>query len=188
MREAQHLYISGEWTEPVDGTAQELTDPATGRPSGRVVLGSAADVDWAVRAAREAFPAFGAGSAAERIELPEAIGAEYARRAADMAQAVTAGLGSPISLSRTLHVPAAQGQFQHAAQALGRMDLADRRGSTWVRRESIGVWALITPWNYPALQPAGKVASALAAGCTVVLKPAQTGPACPPPRPRPSGY
>ncbi|MEU6386005.1 aldehyde dehydrogenase family protein [Streptomyces bauhiniae] len=176
MREAEHLYINGEWTEPVDGTVQELTDPATGRTSGRMILGGAADVDRAVDAAREAFPAFSATSPAERIELLEAIGAEYARRAEDMAQAVTAELGSPISLSRTLHVPAAQGQFHHAAQALDRMDLMDRRGSTWVRREPIGVCALITPWNYPALQPAGKVASALAAGCTAVLKPAQTGP------------
>ncbi|MGW2466550.1 aldehyde dehydrogenase family protein [Streptomyces bauhiniae] len=111
MREAQHLYIKGEWTEPVDGTGQQLTDPATGRPSGRTVLGGAADVDRAVRAAREAFPAFGAGSAAERIELLEAIGAEYARQAEDVAQAVTAELGSPSSLSRTPHVPAAQGPW-----------------------------------------------------------------------------
>ncbi|MFF2223999.1 aldehyde dehydrogenase family protein [Streptomyces globisporus] len=176
MRQADQLYINGEWTTPVDGTAQELTAPATGQVSGRIVLGGGADVDRAVRAAREAFPAFSATPVAERIELLEAIGAEYARRAEDMAQAVTAELGSPISLSRTLHVPAAQSQFHHAAQALGRMDLVDRRGTTWVRREPIGVCALITPWNYPALQPAGKVASALAAGCTVVLKPAQTGP------------
>ncbi|MFF3359588.1 aldehyde dehydrogenase family protein [Streptomyces sp. NPDC002917] len=176
MREAQHLYINGEWTAPEDGTVQELTDPATGRPSGRIVLGGGADADRAVRAAREAFPAFSATSPAERIELLEAIGAEYARRAEDMAQAVTAELGSPLELSRTLHVPAAQSQFHHAAEALGRMDLVDRRGSTWVRREPIGVCALITPWNYPALQPAGKVASALAAGCTVVLKPAQMSP------------
>ncbi|MFF3093714.1 aldehyde dehydrogenase family protein [Streptomyces cyaneofuscatus] len=168
--------MNGEWTTPVDGTVQELTDPATGLRSGRIILGGGADVDRAVRAAREAFPAFSATSPAERIELLEAIGAEYARRAEDMAQAVTAELGSPISLSRTLHVPAAQPQFHHAAEALGRMDLVDRRGSTWVRREPIGVCALITPWNYPALQPAGKVASALAAGCTVVLKPAQTAP------------
>ncbi|MFJ4031503.1 aldehyde dehydrogenase family protein [Streptomyces griseoluteus] len=176
MREAQHLYINGKWTEPEDGTVQELTDPATGRPSGRIVLGGAADADRAVHAAREAFPAFSATSVAERTELLEAIGAEYARRAQDMAQAVTAELGSPLSLSRTLHVPAAQGQFHHAAQALGRMSLVERRGSTWVRREPVGVSALITPWNYPALQPAGKVASALAAGCTVVLKPAQLSP------------
>ncbi|NEC24277.1 aldehyde dehydrogenase family protein [Streptomyces parvus] len=176
MRKADQLYINGEWTTPVDGTVQELTDPATGRCGGRVVLGGAGDVGRAVRAAREAFPAFGATSPAERIELLEAIGAEYARRAEDMAQAVTAELGSPISLSRSLHVPAAQPQFHHAAEALGRMDLVDRRGTTWVRREPIGVCALITPWNYPALQPAGKVASALAAGCTVVLKPAQAAP------------
>ncbi|MFJ9572241.1 aldehyde dehydrogenase family protein [Streptomyces bacillaris] len=176
MRKADQLYINGEWTTPVDGTVQELTDPATGQISGRMVLGGGADVDRAVRAARQAFGAFGVTTGAERIELLEAIGAEYARRAEDMAQAITAELGSPINLSRTLHVPAAQPQFHHAAEALGRMEPVDRRGSTWVRREPIGVCALITPWNYPALQPAGKVASALAAGCTVVLKPAQTSP------------
>lgn len=176
MREAPHLYINGEWTEPVDGTVQNLTDPATGRPSGHVVLGGSADAGRAIRAARQAFPAFSATSIAERVELLEAIGAEYARRAEDMAQAVTADLGSPISISRTLHVPSAQPQFHHAAEALGRIEFVDRRGSTWVRREPIGVCTLITPWNFPALQPAGKVASALAAGCTVVLKPAQLSP------------
>ncbi|MBE2997188.1 aldehyde dehydrogenase family protein [Nocardiopsis sp. HNM0947] len=173
MFEAQHLYIDGQWTEPVDGTVQDLIDPATGRPSGRVTLGGVADAERAIRAARGAFPAFSTTSVAERGELLEAIGAEYARRAEDMAEAVTADLGSPIQISRTLHVQAAQPQFQHAAEALGRIEFVARRGSTWVRRESIGVCTLITPWNFPALQPAGKVASAIAAGCTVVLKPAQ---------------
>ncbi|MCK8681541.1 aldehyde dehydrogenase family protein [Streptomyces lichenis] len=102
MREARQLYINGEWTTPADGTVQELTGPARGRVGGRTVLGGGADVERAIRAAREACPAFGATSPAERIGLLEAVGAEYARRAEDRAQAVTAELGSPISLSRTL--------------------------------------------------------------------------------------
>ncbi|GAA2806449.1 aldehyde dehydrogenase family protein [Saccharopolyspora taberi] len=176
MRELQNLYIDGTWTAPVERTVLERTDPASGRPIGRVALDGGADVDRAVTAARSAFAAFAATTPAERTELLETIGAEYARRAEDMALAVTTELGSPLNLSRTLHVPSTQSQFHNAAQALRNMKLVEERGRTWVRREPIGVCALITPWNYPALQPAGKVASALAAGCTTVLKPAQLSP------------
>jgi aldehyde dehydrogenase (NAD+) len=176
MRELHNLYIDGSWTAPAEPAVLELTDPATGRPSGRAVLGGATDVDRAVTAARNAFASFSVTTPAERVDLLEAIGAEYARRAEDMAQAVTDELGSPLDLSRSLHVPSGQSQFHNAAQALRNLDLVEKRGSTWVRREPIGVCALITPWNYPALQPAGKVASALAAGCTIVLKPAQLTP------------
>jgi aldehyde dehydrogenase (NAD+) len=176
MRELHNMYVDGRWSAPVERSVLELSDPATGRPSGHVALGGVADVDRAVTAARRAFPAFGATTTAERVELLEAVGAEYARRAEDMAQAVTAELGSPLALSRSLHVPSGQSQFHHAAQALRDLDLVERRGRTWIRREPIGVCAMITPWNYPALQPAGKVASTLAAGCTIVLKPAQLTP------------
>jgi len=93
-----------------------------------------------------------------------------------MAQAITAELGSPINLSRQMHVAMGMAQFSVAIGAFGSSSFGERRGTTEIRREPIGVAGLITPWNYPALQPAGKTASALAAGCTVILKTAQLTP------------
>ncbi|MBZ9638349.1 aldehyde dehydrogenase family protein [Streptomyces sp. PSKA30] len=176
MREHTELYIDGAWREPLDGTVIELTDPATGEVSGRVALGGEADVDLAVAAANRAFPAFSRTTRQERIELLERIADEYERRAEDMAQAVTAELGCPLPLSRARHVAAGLIQFRAAARVLKTFAFTEQRGTTHIRKEPIGVAALITPWNFPALQPADKTASALAAGCTVILKPAQLAP------------
>ncbi|MEV5388330.1 aldehyde dehydrogenase family protein [Streptomyces sp. NPDC052721] len=176
MREYTKLYIDGAWREPLGGKVTELSDPATGQVSGRVALASEADVDLAVAAAGRAFLSFSRTTRQERIELLERIADEYERRAEDMAQAVTAELGCPLPLSRAMHVAAGLIQFRAAAQVLKTFAFTEDRGSTHIRKEPIGVAALITPWNFPALQPAGKTASALAAGCTVVLKPAQLAP------------
>lgn len=173
MRDYTKLYIDGAWREPLDGAVVDLTDPATGEVSGRVALGGESDVDLAVAAANRAFPSFSRTTRQERIDLLERIADEYERRAEDMAQAVTAELGCPLPLSRAMHVAAGLIQFRAAAQVLKTFAFTDDRGTTHIRKEAIGVAALITPWNFPALQPAGKTASALAAGCTVVLKPAQ---------------
>ncbi|MEV6182673.1 aldehyde dehydrogenase family protein [Streptomyces sp. NPDC052015] len=176
MREYTELYIDGAWREPLDGTVIDLTDPATGEVSGRVAQGGEADVDLAVAAASRAFPAFSWTTRQERIDLLDRIADEYEQRAEDMAQAVTAELGCPLPLSRSRHVAAGIIQFRAAAQVLKTFAFTEERSTTHVRKEPIGVAALITPWNFPALQPAGKTASALAAGCTVVLKPAQLAP------------
>ena len=173
MRDYTKLYIDGVWREPLDGGVADLTDPATGEVSGRVALGGEADVDLAVAAAGRAFPSFSRTTREERIELLERIADEYERRGEDMAQAVTAELGCPLPLSRAMHVAAGLIQFRAAAQVLKTFAFTEDRGATHIRKEAIGVAGLITPWNFPALQPAGKTASALAAGCTVVLKPAQ---------------
>jgi aldehyde dehydrogenase (NAD+) len=141
-----------------------------------VALGGAADVDLAVAAASRAFPAFSRTTRQERIDLLERIADEYERRAEDMAQAVTSELGCPLPLSRAMHVAAGLIQFRAAAQSLKTFAVTEDRGTTHIRKEPIGVAALITPWNFPALQSADKTASALAAGCTVVLKPAQLAP------------
>jgi aldehyde dehydrogenase (NAD+) len=173
MRDNTKLYIDGAWREPLDGGVAELTDPATGEVSGRVALGSEADVELAVAAANRAFTSYSRTTREERIELLERIADEYERRGEDMAQAVTAELGCPLPLSRAMHVAAGLIQFRAAAQVLKTFAFTEDRGATHIRKEAIGVAGLITPWNFPALQPAGKTASALAAGCTVVLKPAQ---------------
>ncbi|MGJ6967757.1 aldehyde dehydrogenase family protein [Streptosporangium sp. G11] len=176
MREYTKLYIDGAWREPEQGTVLELTDPATGEVSGRVTLGGEADVNRAVAAARRAFVSYSRTSREERITLLERIADEYERRADDMVEAVTAELGCPRALSRGMHFAAGLIQFRAAAEVLKTFEFVSQRGATQVRKEPIGVAALITPWNFPALQPAGKTASALAAGCTVVLKPAQLAP------------
>ncbi|OAH14387.1 aldehyde dehydrogenase family protein [Streptomyces jeddahensis] len=173
MREHTKLYIDGVWREPVDGGVAELTDPATGEASGRVALAGTADVDLAVAAAKRAFVSYSQTTREERIELMERIADEYERRAEDMARAVTDELGSPLWLSHSMHVAAGKVQFRAAADALRTFAFTEDRGTTHIRKEAMGVAGLITPWNFPALQPAGKTASALAAGCTVVLKPAQ---------------
>jgi aldehyde dehydrogenase (NAD+) len=176
MREHTELYIDGAWRQPLDGTVIDLTDPATDEVSGRVALGGEADVDLAVAAANRAFLPFSGTTRQERIDLLERIADEYERRATDMAQAVTAELGCPLPLSRSMHVAAGIIQFRAAAQALKTFAFSEERGATPIRKEPIGVAALITPWNFPTLQPADKTASALAAGCTVVLKPARLAP------------
>jgi aldehyde dehydrogenase (NAD+) len=176
MREHTELYIDGAWRQPLDGTVIDLTDPATDEVSGRVALGGEADIDLAVAAANRAFPSFSRTTRQERIDLLERIADEYERRAEDMARAVTAELGCPLPLSRSRHVTAGIIQFRAAAQVLKTFAFSEERGATPVRKEPIGVAALITPWNFPTLQPADKTASALAAGCTVVLKPARLAP------------
>jgi aldehyde dehydrogenase (NAD+) len=176
MREHNELYIDGAWRVPLQGSVLELTDPATGEVTGRVALGGEADVDAAVAAAERAFASYSQTTPPERIELLERILVEFDRRAEDLAQAVTAELGAPLALARGAHVPTGRVQIATAIEVLKTYAFTESRGETEIRKEALGVAGLITPWNFPVLQPTGKTISALAAGCTVVLKPAQLTP------------
>ncbi|GAB2445562.1 aldehyde dehydrogenase family protein [Streptomyces incanus] len=176
MREHNELYIDGAWRTPLEGSVLELTDPATGALTGRVALGGEADVDRAVAAAERAFVSFSRTTVQQRIELLERILVEFDRRAEDLAQAVTAELGAPLALARGAHVPTGRVQIATAIEVLKTYSFTELRGETEIRKEALGVAGLITPWNFPVLQPTGKTVSALAAGCTVVLKPAQLTP------------
>ncbi|NJQ05370.1 aldehyde dehydrogenase family protein [Streptomyces lonarensis] len=176
MRDHTRLYTDGRWTEPLDSSVLTLTDPADGTRSGSVALGGAADVDRAVAAARRAFTGFARTTREERAESLTRVLAEFDRRAADLADAVTAEMGAPVRLAHDAHIPTARLQITTALDVLATTPFTDPvpRGDGEVRREPLGVAALITPWNFPVLQMVGKTVSALAAGCTVVLKPAET--------------
>jgi aldehyde dehydrogenase (NAD+) len=176
MVDTKLFYINGKWTPPAVPRVLDIENPATEQVIAQVSLGSQADVDSAVAAARTAFESFSQTTPAERIALLERIVAEYNRRAPDLASAVTAEMGAPTWLARDAQVPLGIVHFTQAIEVLKTYQFERQFGTTLVRREPAGVCALITPWNWPLYQIGTKVASALAAGCTMVLKPSEIAP------------
>ncbi|SAK92898.1 aldehyde dehydrogenase family protein [Caballeronia ptereochthonis] len=177
MKNIGTFYIDGRWVEPCAGGARvDIVDPATETRIGQLAMGTAPDADRAVAAARMAFPAWSESTRGTRIALLERIIACYRDRIEEIAQAVCAEIGAPIALARTLQAPIGLAQLQAALETLRSFEFTGTRGKSELRREAIGVVALITPWNWPLNQIAAKVAPALAAGCTVVLKPSEIAP------------
>jgi aldehyde dehydrogenase (NAD+) len=176
MREYLKFYIDGQWVDPVAPKTLDVENPATEQACGKIALGSAADVDRAIEAARKAFDGWSRSSRAQRLELLQNIAAEYQNRAADMAAAVTEEMGAPASLARNSHVPLGIGHLSVAIEVLKTFAFEEQRGATLIAKEPIGVCGLITPWNWPLNQIAVKVFPALATGCTVVLKPSEVAP------------
>jgi len=176
MIDTKLFYIDGKWTTPALPFDLDVENPATGQTIARISLGGQADVDRAVAAARAAFESWSETSVEARIALLERIVAEYNRRAPELAKAVTAEMGAPFWLARDAQVPLCAAHFAQAIEVLKRYEFERRFGTTLVRREPVGVCALITPWNWPLYQIGTKVASALAAGCTMVLKPSEIAP------------
>ena len=176
MQNADRFYINGEWVEPTTSSTLEVIDPSTEKPIATVALGGAEDVDRAVAAARAAFESFSTTSVAERIALLERIIEVYQSRGDDLARTIMAEVGAPAALAHAAQVGAGLGQFASALDALKNFAFEEMRGTTQIRHEPIGVCGLITPWNWPPLLIGAKVAPALAAGCTVVLKPSELAP------------
>lgn len=176
MRDYTHFYIGGHWLEPARLRLMNIVNPSTEAVTGQLALGSMADVNLAVEAARAGSASFGAASRAERIELLEAICAQYVLREDDLVAAVSDDMGAPSWLSRRAHVPSGIEHFQTAIEILKSYRFEVLRGSTMLRYEPIGVCAMITPWNWPLNQIGSMVAPALAVGCTVVLKPSEMSP------------
>ncbi|WP_448578858.1 aldehyde dehydrogenase family protein [Thermaurantiacus sp.] len=177
MREQLKFYIDGAWVDPSQGaTTLEVINPATEAPMGRIALGSAADVDAAVKAAAAAFPAFSRTTRAERIELLSAILAEYQKRYADIAAVITEEMGAPAWLANQAQAALGAAHLQAAIGVLQNYRFEEERGTTLIVKEPIGVCGFITPWNWPINQIACKVAPALATGCTMVLKPSEIAP------------
>jgi len=170
------FYIDGAWVDPIRPLAHDVLDPASETPVGRISLGTAADVERAVHAARMAFPAFSETSREERLALLDRIIEALVAREADMAAALTREMGAPTRLARGAQAPAAAAHMRVARRVLADFTFEEPRGRSLVRREAIGVCGLITPWNWPLNQIACKVAPALAAGCTMVLKPSELAP------------
>jgi aldehyde dehydrogenase (NAD+) len=176
MLEKLQFYIDGQWVDPVEPRTLDIVNPATEEVYGRISLGSAADVDKAVRAASRAFESFSQTTREERIALLEAVLEEFKRRYEDVAVAIMDEMGAPWSLAKGAQAGSGPQHIKAAIKALQHYEFEEHIGTTNVVREPIGVCGLITPWNWPMNQVAVKVAPALAAGCTMVLKPSEIAP------------
>ncbi len=176
MRDYLKFYINGAWVDPVAPKTLDVINPATEAVAGRISMGSAADVDKAVKAARAAFETWSQSSVDERIALFEKLIEEYKKRYADMAAAITEEMGAPAVLSQKAQAAMGIGHLQSALGVLKTYQFQEPRGTTLLVKEPIGVCGLITPWNWPVNQIACKVAPALAVGCTMVLKPSEIAP------------
>ncbi|HVZ99858.1 MAG TPA: aldehyde dehydrogenase family protein [Caulobacterales bacterium] len=176
MREQLNFYIDGQWVAPAAPRAHEVINPATEEPCGRISLGGAADVDKAVAAARRAFESFSQTSVAERAELLERIIAVYQRRLPEMAEAISMEMGAPMPLALSSQAPAGMGYLMDARRQLDTYKFEEDIQGARVLKEPIGVVAMITPWNWPMNQVCAKVGPALAAGCTMILKPSELAP------------
>lgn len=176
MREYLKFYIDGQWVDPIEPKTLDVDNPTTEEVSGRISIGTAADVDKAVKAARRAFASYSQTSREERLDLLQAIQAEYQKRAGDLAEAVTEEMGAPPSLAAGPQVAMGMGHLASAIEVLKNFPFEEQHGSTLVVKEPIGVCGLITPWNWPINQIACKVFPALATGCTMVLKPSEVAP------------
>ena len=176
MREYLKFYIDGQFVDPIEPKTAEVINPATETVSGVISVGSVADIDRAVAAARRAFPAWSQTSVADRLELLRTIQAEYEARKQELGEAVTEEMGAPLSLGCGFHTLLGSGHLQTAIEVLERFKFEDLRGSTMIRYEPIGVCGLITPWNWPMNQTCVKIFPALATGNTMILKPPQLAP------------
>lgn len=170
------FYIDGEWRDPITPNTTEVINPATEQSIATISMGAEADVDLAVSAAKKAFPSFSQSSIAAREALLARIIEVYKTRLDDIAQVISLEMGCPIRISRLHQASLGLEHFQVALNSLRNFEFERIQDDMVLRYEAIGVCGLITPWNWPANQISVKVAPALAAGCTVVLKPSEMAP------------
>ena len=170
------FYIDGKWVDPVTPAVLDVIDPSTEEAYTQISVGSKADVDRAVAAAKSAFASFSLVSKEERLALLKRILDVYNERYEDVAQAISHEMGAPITWAREAQAAAGRTHLESTITAFESYEFSERRGTTRVVKEPIGVCALITPWNWPLNQIVCKVAPAIAAGCTVVLKPSEIAP------------
>jgi aldehyde dehydrogenase (NAD+) len=176
MKDCRQFYIDGKWVSPSQANDFTVTNPATEEPIATISMGNAADVDRAVVAAKKAFEFFSETTVEQRLALLRRIIEVYKTRSEEMAETITQEMGAPALLSRKAQVPAGLAHLSEAAKVLERFQFEEVKGSTLMRKEPIGVCGLITPWNWPMNQICCKVGPALAAGCTMVLKPSELAP------------
>jgi aldehyde dehydrogenase (NAD+) len=170
------IFIGGKWVEPSSAESIEVVNPTSEEAMGSIPACSPEDADRAVAAAREAFPAWSQTSREERARYIAAIAEGLEERADELAATITQELGMPLKLSRIVQVGLPASQFAATPQLMEEVTWEEEIGNSQVIREPIGVVGAITPWNYPLNQIAAKVAPALAAGCTLVLKPSEVTP------------
>ncbi|WP_053850248.1 aldehyde dehydrogenase family protein [Streptomyces sp. NRRL B-24085] len=176
MKAHDGMYIDGEWRPAAGPDVIEVVNPADEQVIARVPAGTAEDVDSAVKAARTALPAWAATAPAERAARLAALRDVLAARKDEIAETVTAELGSPLKFSQNVHAAVPVAVAASYAELAATYSFEEKLGNSTVHLEPVGVVAAITPWNYPLHQIVAKVAPALAAGCTVVLKPAEDTP------------
>jgi aldehyde dehydrogenase (NAD+) len=176
MKDYRKFYIDGKWVDPTRAQDFIVINPANEEPIATISLGSAADVDRAVAAAKRAFESYSETSRDERLGLLRRIIEVYQSKIEEMAEAISQEMGAPSSLSRKAQAPAGLAHLMEIVKVLESFQFEELKGSTLMRKEPIGVCGLITPWNWPMNQIVAKVAPALAAGCTMVLKPSEMAP------------
>ena len=176
MSHRTQFYINGEWVDPLAGKLLDVINPATEEPIGQVALGNADDVDRAVAAAAAAFDSYSQTTREERVDLLQRIIDVYKSRIPQVAAQISEEMGAPAALASAAQAPAGLGHFMSTLSVLKRFEFEEDIGASRIIREPAGVCGLITPWNWPINQIACKVAPALAAGCTMVLKPSEVAP------------
>ncbi len=176
MPHERQFYIDGQWVEPATPAVLDVVDPSTEEAFTQIAMGSAADVDRAVAAARAAFPAFAATSKRDRLDLLRAMLSEYNKRIDDVAQALSREMGAPLGFARTSQAAMGTLHLERMIKDLEAFVFEWMQGSTLIAKEPIGVVGMITPWNWPINQIVCKVAPAIATGCTMVLKPSEVAP------------
>src|SRR5580658_8638568 len=170
------FYIDGAWVDPIDPKELKVINPATEEVAGVISMGSSKDVDRAVMAARRAFDSYSRSTPAERLALLERMLAAYKAHYDEIAQAISIEMGAPIALSKTSQTGIGVGHITAMIDVLKTFEFEETRGASRIVLEPVGVCALITPWNWPMNQVAAKGVPALAAGCTMVLKPSEFSP------------
>jgi aldehyde dehydrogenase (NAD+) len=176
MREMLQFYIDGKWVDPITPNTLDVINPATEEVCGHISIGSAADVDVAVAAAKRAFETYSQTTREQRLDLLQAILDEYLKRFDDVAEAIMDEMGAPWEVATNAQAASGTQHIKAAIRALKSIEFESHSRSTLIVKEPIGVCGLITPWNWPQNQIAVKVAPALAAGCTMILKPSEIAP------------
>ena len=177
MKTYEQFYINGEWVNPVEGlNTLDVINPSNEEVIGKIAMGSSADVDKAVIAAKDAFDTFSQTSVEERLALLGKIVEVYQSRYDEIAETISSEMGAPLTLSKAAQAATGLGHFAQAIEILQSFEWEETKGKTIIRKEPIGVVGMITPWNWPINQISCKVAPALAAGCTMVLKPTEIAP------------
>jgi aldehyde dehydrogenase (NAD+) len=173
----ERFYINGKWVAPSGPqNTLDVINPATEAPYGRIALGTKEDVASAVQAAGAAFDSWSQTSVESRLNILEKIVAGIQNRYEELAETISSEMGAPLWLAKAAQVAAGMAHFTAAAEVLKNFRFEAQQGTTHIVREPIGVCGFITPWNWPLNQIACKVAPALAAGCTIVLKPSEIAP------------
>jgi aldehyde dehydrogenase (NAD+) len=176
MKDCRQFYIDGKWVSPAQARDFLVINPANEETVATISLGSVVDVDKAVAAAKLAFESYSQTTIEQRLAFLRQIIQVYQAKSDEMAETISLEMGAPLSLSRKAQVPAGLAHLLEIVKVLESFKFEEIKGSTLMRKEAIGVCGLITPWNWPMNQIVCKVAPALAAGCTVVLKPSEMAP------------